>query len=415
MSSDTARAAGLGIAVAAANGFSLLLAVVFARGLGADEYGDLASLLAAFLILSIPGTAIQASIARDVASAGDGAAAIAGRARTLARALGVVSGAVLAVALVARQPLAHVTGTPAEGVGAALTVGAAAAWLVVSIQRGALQGLGQLSLVGGSIVSEAVGRFLLGLALLAAGAGAAGAVAAFLLALVLVALVLDRRLPARTTVRHRVAELLAGAGVPTVAVTLLAVLQNVDVIVVRHLVSTGHAGAYAAASLTAKGIIWVAVGLGLFLLPEASRRAAAGADDEARRLLVRCLVLALAVACLAIGVFALAGPELLRLTFGPKYVVSTELLITLGAAMGLLAIAQLASQYLLALRRAAFLAPLALAALAVTPVLAEAGPGLMPVASALVAVNGALAFALMIVTARSRGPERSESLAMLAR
>ena len=45
-------------------------------------------------------------------------------------------------------------------------------------------------------------------------------------------------------------------------------------IVVKHEASDDAAGSYAAAAVAAKAIIWVAVGLGLYLLPEAARRRA---------------------------------------------------------------------------------------------------------------------------------------------
>ena len=46
-------------------------------------------------------------------------------------------------------------------------------------------------------------------------------------------------------------------------------------IVVKHEVDGDAAGAYAVAAVAAKAIIWVAVGLGMYLLPEAARRGAA--------------------------------------------------------------------------------------------------------------------------------------------
>ena len=68
---------------------------------------------------------------------------------------------------------------------------------------------------------------------------------------------------------------------------LVAVLQNVDVILVKHTIGGDAAGAYAAAAVAAKAIIWVAIGVGLYLLPEATRAARAGEDP--RPVLVRAL------------------------------------------------------------------------------------------------------------------------------
>ena len=60
---------------------------------------------------------------------------------------------------------------------------------------------------------------------------------------------------------------------PVAALALIAVLQNIDVIVVAHSLSEDEASSYAVAAVAAKAMIWIAIGLGLYLLPEAARRA----------------------------------------------------------------------------------------------------------------------------------------------
>ena len=89
---------------------------------------------------------------------------------------------------------------------------------------------------------------------------------------------LHKHLPARARASDepRLRDLLAGAWVPVIGLTLLFALQEVHVIVVKHEASEDAAGSYAVAAVAAKAIIWVAVGLGMYLLPEAARRAAHG-------------------------------------------------------------------------------------------------------------------------------------------
>ncbi len=55
---------------------------------------------------------------------------------------------------------------------------------------------------------------------------------------------------------------------PVVALTLLLALQELHVIIVKHEASGDAAGSYAVAAVAAKAIVWVAVGLGMYLLPE---------------------------------------------------------------------------------------------------------------------------------------------------
>ena len=66
----------------AANVVSLIFTVVFARVLGATDYGSLATLMSAFIILMVPGSALQVAVAREVS------ASLAAGDRTPARACG---------------------------------------------------------------------------------------------------------------------------------------------------------------------------------------------------------------------------------------------------------------------------------------------------------------------------------------
>src|SRR3712207_7257283 len=68
---DTGRAAGLGAAVIATNVLALVFTVVFARLLGASGYGSLAALISSFIILMVPGSALQIATARVVSHAID--------------------------------------------------------------------------------------------------------------------------------------------------------------------------------------------------------------------------------------------------------------------------------------------------------------------------------------------------------
>src|SRR5689334_1277374 len=106
--SDTGRAAGLAAAVMAANFIALAYTVVFARMLHSSGYGSLAALVSTFLILSVPGSALQMTVAREVSrsvAAGERhpAAGVWGWLTTLAM---VAVGATL-VAVLLRAQIAH--------------------------------------------------------------------------------------------------------------------------------------------------------------------------------------------------------------------------------------------------------------------------------------------------------------------
>jgi O-antigen/teichoic acid export membrane protein len=183
-----------------------------------------------------------------------------------------------------------------------------------------------------------------------------------------------------------------------VALSLMFGLQELHIIVVKHQASADAAGSYAVAAVAAKAIIWVAIGLGLYLLPEAARRANAGLD--ARPILTRSLALIGLCTVPALLIFTLAGKQLLSAAFGEHLTRSADALPWLGAAMALLACTYLSVQYLLALRRSWFMAVLAVAVTSEVVVLASLGANLERLAMGLFAVQ--LACALVVVTTAYR-------------
>jgi O-antigen/teichoic acid export membrane protein len=184
--------------------------------------------------------------------------------------------------------------------------------------------------------------------------------------------VTGRRLgaPADGGAARELRDLVGRAWPAVLGLFLVAVLQNVDVIMVKRQIGGNAAGAYAAAAVAAKAVVWVAIGIGLYLLPEAARAARTGADP--RRVLVRALAVVGAVAVPMLTVYALVPETVLRLAFGPETVQAAGALFVLGCAMTLLAIGYLGVQYMLALGRLAFLPALGLVAAAEVALLGSA-------------------------------------------
>ena len=155
--------------------------------------------------------------------------------------------------------------------------------------------------------------------------------------------------------------------------------------------------------MAAKVLIWVAIGAGFYLVPEVSRRRAAGEDTRA--VLVRALAIVLVCAIPVLLIFAFAAKPLLHAAFGPHRLRASSSLLILGVAFTVLATTYLAIQYMLALKRTWFL--LALGAVAIVePVLllrASRNPsGFAAVVLGVQAVGALLAFALAL--RRDTGP-----------
>jgi O-antigen/teichoic acid export membrane protein len=287
-------------------------------------------------------------------------------------------------------------------------------WLILSVQRGALQGLQRYKLVGFSLIGEAMMRLIAGLVLVGLGLSVTGAFLGTAVSIGCVALALTVPLlrAAGPHSEHRespLRALVARAWAPIAALALIAVLQNIDVIVVKHVADKDDAGAYAAAAVIAKGVIWVAVGLGLYLLPEAARRTRMGVD--ARPVLVRTLALVGIVALPALLLYIVAAEPVLTAVFGATYAGGAGALPVLAVAMTLLACAYLSVQYLLALERANFLWALGIAAVAEPLLLQAIGAKLTAVAVGLLVVQSCLAAVVLSLGFRSTAGARASGAA----
>lgn len=415
--SETGAAAGLAAATLANNAIQLVFVVLFSRLLGADGYGALAAIISGFLILMVGGQSIQVAAARE-ATLGrlGGGARLGGTLRAWTRQLVVAAVVLVVVGVLVRQPLADLLGTPEHPWAAAGLPATGALWLLLCLQRGVLQGLRAYGPVGMSIVGEALGRIVCGLALWGVGIGVTGAYLGNPLAFVLMSLWLGRRLrgllaaadpvpegDAAEVVRHRPLLALVGDNwLPLFGLLLLAVLQNVDVIVGRHAFDGDRAGSYAVAAVAAKAVVWVAAGVGLQLLPEATRRAAAGLDP--RPALLRALGVLAAVAAPALVIFALVPHLLLRVAFGPDLTQASGALPLLGLAMTLLAVAYLTVQYMVALGELRFVWVLGVIAVVEPFLLSTGGLTLVSYATIVMGLQLVAASAVLTLGLRARRP-----------
>jgi O-antigen/teichoic acid export membrane protein len=307
-------------------------------------------------------------------------------------------------AVLARHQLAAIISVDQEWAAAA-AVPIGALWLFLSLERGVLSGLHAYKPVGLSILGEAVVRLASGLVLVALGAGITGAFLGLPIAWVAMSLVLGlglrRRLgPPEGRPRRTLTGLITSAWAPLVALTLVFLLQNIDVFMIPLYASKKAAGAYAGAATAAKVAIWVAVGIAIYLLPEAARRAAEGRDP--RPVLVRAAVLVSAVALPVLAIFAAVPDLLLRVALGPDFEQAASALLLLGLAMSLLAMVNLGAQYMLALFQYKFLFLLAAVVAAEPVLLASAPTGLEPFAAMVLLVQCVGAAGMLVLCLRTR-------------
>jgi O-antigen/teichoic acid export membrane protein len=404
---ETGRAAELGAAMIVVNLVALGFTIVFARILGDSGYGDLAVLLSSFIIMMVPGSALQVAAAREVSHdiAEGNPNAGAGVYRWLVRlVVGTVAVAVVAVPL--RSLIAALINIDQDWAAAAIPV-TAMIWMIVSVLRGVLQGFQQYRTVALSLIGEASSRIAFALLLVGIGLDVTGAFLASAAALTAVGLVL--LVPLRRQLAGvnpelaedlRLRELLAGAWIPVISLTLLLGLQELHIIIVKHEASEDAASSYAVAAVAAKAIMWIAIGLGLYLLPEAARRAKTG--EDARPILVRTLGLIAAMAVPMVLIYGVGGEPLLRIVFGEDLTDASDALPFLGLAMSLLACSYLSVQYLLAMGRASFLFVLGAGVIAEVAVLLSIGDDLTAIAIALFCIQAVCASVILTMAVRQK-------------
>jgi O-antigen/teichoic acid export membrane protein len=167
----------------------------------------------------------------------------------------------------------------------------------------------------------------------------------------------------------------------------------------KHVLTETAAGVYAATTVAAKAVVWIAVGLGFWVLPEATRRAAAGRD--ARPVLARALGVIAALSAAALLIFATVPELLLRTAFGADYESGADVLLMLGAAYALLATTYLCVQFLLGLHRRAVIPVLAVMA-AAEPLLLLGAGDLATFARTVLLVHAVTAVLLLALSAARR-------------
>ena len=168
----------------------------------------------------------------------------------------------------------------------------------------------------------------------------------------------------------------------------------------NHVLDSDTAGVYAATTVAAKFVVWIAVGIGFWVLPEATRRAAAGRDP--RPVLLRALGGHRAAVGARAGHLRGSFPTiLLRIAFGADYESGDAVLLPLGVAFALLAVTYVSVQFLLGLHRRAFVLWLGVVAIA-EPLLLYNADSLETFASRVLIVQAVGALAVVGAAALTR-------------
>jgi O-antigen/teichoic acid export membrane protein len=314
----------IAVASAAGNVAAFALTIALGRLLAPADFGAIGALFGLAIVGQVPGLALQAVLARHVATAGRTGAGGAA-ARTLLLAGIAVGGVVTAAGLALAVPLAGVlhlgSAAPTLWLAAALGPGT-----VAFAAQGLLQGAERFGALAVLIVVTASARVAGGLAGSPAGpAGVLAGMTAGALVTAAVGLWLLRCDLTAGPARGRPA--LAGEWWHAMAgLGALLALTNADVVLARHFLPATTSGLYAAGAVVEKIAFWLPAAVALVVYPRLTDPGTRGPV-----LLRACAAVGGLGVLTSVGA-AVLGPWALGLVLGPRY----ELL---GAELGLFAAA----------------------------------------------------------------------------
>ena len=409
------QAGPVAIAGMVVNAAAALVVIAVARLLSSQAYGELAQLLGLFFILSMPGSAVLVGVVRRVTGLQTTGQAhlVRGWVARVHRICLAAIAMELVLVLILQGWIAHQLHLP-NGEGVVLILMAAGVWILLCVDRGLLQAHRSYGGLATNLLVEGGVRTVLVLALVAGGAGVAGYAFGVLLSEVIATLhahwlarrawadpssapvVEDGMTGAEVTTpevilaRHK---LLADVSAAFVGLALLGLLQNVDVILLGRL-DHAQVGPYAAISVASKALVFGALALGAYLLPEATIRWNEG-GHAIRQLGVTLLFLAVpAVVLLAIAV--LVPRQFLTLVFSARLATAAPAFAPLVVAMMCLSFTVLLTNYLFGTGSRWIVLVLAAGSGLAVVLVTAAGGHPVPTAWADLVVQAALALAMGI-------------------
>jgi O-antigen/teichoic acid export membrane protein len=139
-------------------------------------------------------------------------------------------------------------------------------------------------------------------------------------------------------------------------ITMVVVMCNIDIVLVRHYCSPDQAGYYATAAIMGRIAFFLPSSLLLVLFPSVSKANASGDKDEHYFWINLGLTTILAGSVFLVLFFA--GESIVQFVYGNEYYLAIPILKIVTAAMGLLAISHVIFSYSLARSEFSFLWPL---------------------------------------------------------
>jgi O-antigen/teichoic acid export membrane protein len=319
------------VAMMLVNIFNFAYNMVMARMLGPGAFGNINAAVTLLLLASCISLAFQLVCAKFVArnQADSSKAAVVhnllGKAWMASLALG-------GVLFLAQKPVATYLNVPSPWIIGLLAIGIAA-YAPLGVKRGAMQGVCAFPRLGTNFVLEAGIRFFLGAGLVIAGYGVLGAVGAISASVIAACFI--PRIPAQLRVQAGTAEPPSYAEAVQAIVFFVGqvIINNIDILLVKHFFPSDPAGVYAAISQIGR-LLYFASWFGVVnaMFPVA---AAASPETKKSHGIGLPLLLVSGLSLIFVAIAALFPHLIMGVIFGSRFIEIGWLLALYAVATGL--------------------------------------------------------------------------------
>jgi len=344
--------------------FSYLFNMLMGRYLGPKAYGEMMALMSLLMVISVAGGAILTITMRYA-----GELYTDGKSQALKKLLAVftryvyfISFGILLICLAFSKPIADYFSigslVPVFIAFASLIFG-----LVMSVNKGFLQGAQRFTAVSAIGVLEMAFRLTLGIILVKVGFQVSGALAAVVLATAIsyfitfwpIERVFANFKQDKTAKNYSFdkREILGYSWPAFLASVLLVIAINLDIILVKHYFSPQDAGIYAAISTIAKIILYVTAPVVTVMFPMVSERTTKG--NKHYSIFLFSLLFVLVGALLVLGLYVIAPAKIITILYGAQYVSFFYLLPEIGMAILLYSLINLLVNYYLVIKNFTFI------------------------------------------------------------
>lgn len=360
------------------------------RLLGVKYYGALYALMALLALVSVPATALATVVTKFAAEfrALKDEARLHGLVRRLTQWLALAATLTVLAGVLLQSPISAFFNVPRSAVvSASLLIG-----MMIGLPplRAVFQGVEDFGRYALSSALEGVLKTAAGILLAMLGFGITGALAGYAaggaIALAYTWAALERTYGGAAGEFHfDLRRLLQTSSGALVAIATFIALGYADALIVKHYMSPGDAGLYAAVSLGGKVLLYVTSFIPLVLLPKATHRVTVGSSP----LPVLAGAAAMWAVLSAVGLLAFYyAPDLvIRVLVGPQFLSAAPLMFGYALAMSLLGAMYLIASYKIALHRFDFVYPFILLTVAELTTIVLYHPDLRAVIAVLLIGN----------------------------